>query len=218
MRFDDIDALRRHSPAWRLLRADNAPLVLSFLGRVFVEDNVRSISAADLASRLYDELYALNERLGEGTFPKAPKAYLDDWAASDVGWLRKYYPAGSDEPHFDATPAVEKALGWIESLQVRSFVGTESRLNTVFELLRQMDFGAESDPDVRLTELHRRRAEIDADIERLLAGHVELLDDAAQRARLAAQAQATARACFSAETVVAQVETLYQAVITKVAT
>jgi len=37
MRFDDIDALRQHSPAWRLLRADNAPLVLSFLGRVFVE-------------------------------------------------------------------------------------------------------------------------------------------------------------------------------------
>ena len=82
MRFDDIDALRWHSPAWRLLRADNAPLVLSFLGRVFVEDNVRSISAADLASRLDDELYALNERLGEGTFPKAPKAYL---APSVVG-------------------------------------------------------------------------------------------------------------------------------------
>jgi hypothetical protein len=192
MRFDDIDALRRHSPAWRLLRADNAPLVLSFLGRVFVEENVRSISAADLASRLDDELYALNDRLGEGTFPKAPKAYLDDWAGADVGWLRKYYPPGSDEPHFDATPAVERALGWVESLQVRSFVGTESRLNTVFELLRQMAFGAETDPDVRLAELHRRRDEIDADIDRVRSGHVEVLDDAAQRDRYQ-QFSATAR-------------------------
>ena len=129
-------------------------------------------------SRLDDELYALNDRLGEGTFPKAPKAYLDDWAGADVGWLRKYYPPGSDEPHFDATPAVERALGWVESLQVRSFVGTESRLNTVFELLRQMAFGAETDPDVRLAELHRRRDEIDADIDRVRAGHVEVLDDA----------------------------------------
>src|SRR5258708_27248671 len=34
-------------PIW-LLRADNAPLVLSFLHRVFVADNIRSISASEL--------------------------------------------------------------------------------------------------------------------------------------------------------------------------
>ena len=70
VRYDEVDALRRHSPAWRLLRADNAPLVLSFLGRVFVEENVRSISATDLAGRLEDELHELNGRLGDGAFPK----------------------------------------------------------------------------------------------------------------------------------------------------
>jgi uncharacterized protein DUF3375 len=43
---DEIAWLRDNSPAWRLLRADNAALVLSFLGRVFVTGNVRSISAA----------------------------------------------------------------------------------------------------------------------------------------------------------------------------
>ena len=62
---------------------------------------------------------------------------------------------------------MEKALGWVESLQARSFVGTESRLNTVFELLRQMVFGAETDPEARLAELRRRRDEIDADIARV---------------------------------------------------
>ena len=43
MDFEEIAWLRANSPAWRLLRADNAPLVLSFLHRVFVEENVRSI-------------------------------------------------------------------------------------------------------------------------------------------------------------------------------
>jgi len=65
----------------------NAPLVLSFLHRVFVADNVRSISATELASRLDDELYALNQRDGERggrRFPKPAKAYLDDWAAPEV--------------------------------------------------------------------------------------------------------------------------------------
>ena len=149
MRFDDVAWLRDNSPAWRLLRADNAPLVLSFLHRVFVADNVRSISAAELASRLDDELYALNQRDGQTgpkRFPKPAKAYLDDWAAPEAGWLRKYYPEGTDEPHFDATPAVEKALQWVDSLREREFVGTESRLNMIIELLRQIVFGTEPDP------------------------------------------------------------------------
>jgi hypothetical protein len=181
--FDEISSLRKHSAGWRLLRADNAPLLLSFFARVFVDGNVRSISGPDLVSRLDDELYALNEHLGEGTFPRSAKGYLDDWAAPENGWLRKYYPEGSDEPHFDVTPAVEKALSWIKSLRTRSFVGTESRLNTIFSLLRQMVFGAETDPQARLAELHRRRAGIDAEIARVQAGDIDVLDASAQRDR-----------------------------------
>jgi flagellar motility protein MotE (MotC chaperone) len=167
-------------------------LVLGFLGKVFVEDNVRSISGADLVSRLDDELYALNERMGESAFPKSPKAYLDGWSAAECGWLRKYYPPGSDEVHFDATPAVEKALVWVESLRARSFVGTESRLSTVFELLRQIAFGAETDPDVRMAELRRRRDEIDAEIAQVERGSIMVLEASAQRDRYQ-QLTATAR-------------------------
>jgi hypothetical protein len=183
MDFDEIGSLRKHSPAWRLLRADNAPLMLSFFGKVFVDGNVRSISGPDLVSRLDDELYALNEQLGDGTFPRPAKGYLDDWAAPEAGWLRKYYPEGSDEPHFDATPAVEKALTWVKSLRTRSFIGTESRLNTIFSLLREMVFGAETDPDARLAELHRQRAGIDAEIARVQSGQIDVLDASAQRDR-----------------------------------
>ncbi|GIJ30363.1 hypothetical protein Vqi01_55250 [Micromonospora qiuiae] len=181
--FDEVEWLRRNNAAWRLLRADHAALVLSFLGRVFVEENVRSISGVELTARLADELYALNERLGAGTFPRAAKAYLDDWAQPEVGWLRKYYPPDSDEVHFDATPAVERALSWVQSLQDRSFVGTESRLNIVLELLRQMVYGAETDPDARLAELQARRDAIDDEIAKVRGGQVEMLDGAAQRDR-----------------------------------
>lgn len=183
MEFDDIDALRRGHPAWRLLRADNAPLIVSFLGRVFVEGNARSVPMAELTARLDDCLFALNERLGEGFFPKTAKAYLDDWSGPDSGWLRKYYPSGSDEVHFDATPAVEKAVSWIAGLQARTFVGTESRLNTVFDLLRQMAVGADGDRDSRLEELRRRREHLDAEIARVEAGEVPVLDGTALRDR-----------------------------------
>ncbi|MCF8570896.1 DUF3375 domain-containing protein [Gordonia sp. HY002] len=183
MQFDEIVAVRKSSAAWRLLRADNAPLVLSFLGRVFVDDNIREISESGLISLLDDELYGLNQRLGEGTYPRAPKAYLDEWAAPSAGWLRKYYVTDSDEPHYDATPAVERAVAWLQSLRERDFVGTESRLNTVFDLLRQIVYGTNTDPQVRLAELRRRRAEIDAEIDAVERGEVSVLDATRRRDR-----------------------------------
>ncbi|MDZ4255632.1 MAG: DUF3375 domain-containing protein, partial [Sulfuritalea sp.] len=181
--FATLDALRTHHPAWRLLRSDHAPLVASFLHRVFVAPNVRVMAAADLGESLEDELYALRQHLGEDAFPKNAIDYLNDWAGPEKGWLRKFYRQGSDEPQFDLTPATEKAIVWLGTLTERSFVGTESRLLTLFELLRQMSEGSESDPAKRIAELQKRRDEIDNEIARVVSGDVPLLDDTALKDR-----------------------------------
>ena len=181
--IDTLEALRRQHPAWRLLAAESAALVASFLHRVFVVPNRRVIAQADLAEALEDTLYAVREQRGAAIYPKTAPEYLNDWAANERAWLRKFYPAGSDEPHFDLTPATESAIAWLASLQARSFVGTESRLLTLFDLLRQMDEGSQTDPQVRLAELHRKRAEIDAEIARVEAGDMPLLGDTAVKER-----------------------------------
>ena len=178
-----LEALRRQHPAWRLLVADSAPLVASFLHRVFVVPNVRVMGQAALAEALEDTLYALREQRGAGSYPKAALEYLNDWAANDKGWLRKFYPPGSDEAHFDLTPATEKAIAWLAGLTERAFVGTESRLLTLFELLKQMSEGSDTNPESRLRELRRRRDEIDAEIERVRLGDLPLLNDTAVRER-----------------------------------
>lgn len=188
MQHEDVDALRRTSAAWRLLRADTAPLVLSFLGTVFVEENVRAIPESELVARLDDHLWALRRAGGgdpetERRYPRTPQAYVDHWAHPDQGWLRAWYPSGSAEPHYDATPAVEQAVRWVAGLRGRAFVGTESRLATVFELLRQLAVGTETDPAERLRELEERRARIDEEIAQVRAGRVAVLDAAAQRDR-----------------------------------
>jgi hypothetical protein len=78
---------------------------------------------------------------------------------------------------------VEKALAWVRTLTERSFVGTESRLNTIFMLLRQMVFGAEADPEARLQELRRRKQQVEEEIRRVAAGDFETMDPSAQRDR-----------------------------------
>lgn len=181
--YATLELLRQSHPAWRLLRSDHAPLVASFLHRAFIAPNVRVLSQADLAEALEDELFALRERLGADAYPKSALEYLNDWAANDKGWLRKFYRAGSDEPQFDLTPATEKAIAWLGTLAERAFVGTESRLLTLFELLKQMSLGTESNPQTRVAELQRRRAELDAEIARVLGGDIQLLDDTALKDR-----------------------------------
>jgi len=181
--YDTLELLRRNHPAWRFLCAHHAPLVAGFLHRVFIVPNVRNLSQADLVEALEDHLFVLREQLGAEALPGTAQGYLNDWAENDKGWLRKFYPAGTDEPHFDLTPALEKALVWLEGLTERAFVGSESRLLTLFELLRQMSEGSQTDPQVRIAELQKRRNDIDAEIARIMAGDIPLLDDTALKDR-----------------------------------
>lgn len=176
MDYQTLETLRRTHPAWRLLVADHAPLVASFLHKNFIQPNTRTWSRQELASRLEDYLFNLREQLGDDAFPRAGIHYLDDWASDDRAWLRKYYPANADEPQYDLTPAAEKAIDWLVSLGQRHFVGTESRLMAVFELLRQLAEGTEVDPEARIVELEKRKAQIEIDIQRVRDGQVLLMD------------------------------------------
>ncbi len=183
MDYATLDMLRQRHPAWRMLRSDHAPLIASFFHRVFIAPNVRIMAQADLAEALEDELFGLREKMGADAFPKPAAEYLDDWAANEKGWLRKFYPQGNDEPHFDLTPAAEKAIAWLGTLTERAFVGTESRLLTLFALLRQMSEGSETDPQARMAELKKRRDEIDAEMVRIMAGDIQMLSDTALKDR-----------------------------------
>ena len=54
--YTTLDTLRRQHPAWRLLVAEHAPLVASFLHRAFIVPNVRVMAQADLVEALEDSL------------------------------------------------------------------------------------------------------------------------------------------------------------------
>lgn len=184
--------LKQSHPTLRLLAADNGPLIISFLYLQFVRPNRRSLAQSDLVSRLDDYLYQLRQVYGEELYPKGAQRYLDDWSDERSPFLRKYYTSQGDEPVFDLTPASEKAVEWLQELQSREFVGTESRLLTVFRLLQEIVSGSERDPQLRIEELERQKAQIDQEIEAIRAGRLATLDSTQVRERFH-QAEDTAR-------------------------
>jgi hypothetical protein len=183
MDFDTVELLRERHPAWRLLRAGNASLVLSFLGAHFVDGNRRATAEQVLVDALDEHLEQVNASADEMRFPRHPKEYLADWSAPESGWLRRFYPHGSDEIHYDATPAFEKAHMWVSTLRARAFVGTESRLHTVVELLRQIVHGTETDQEARLAQLRKERSRLDLAIREAEQGNFAVLSETAVRDR-----------------------------------
>lgn len=186
----NLRRLRDNHPAWRLLTASHAPLIISFLHQAFLASNTRTASLQNLAALLDDHLSGARAQGDE--LPRSAEVYLDEWASDGSGWLRKFYPPETDEAHYDLTPAAEKAITWIARLLERRFVGTESRLMTVFQLLTEMVEGSESDPDTRRADLERRRSLIDQEIARLERGDVVVMDAAALKDRFQ-QMASTAR-------------------------
>lgn len=175
MDFFAIRALRENHPGWSLLRADTAPLALSFFMAAFTVPNRRNLGRQELIDTLDDVLFRVHESLGESSFPKPAAEYLDDWARPEKAWLRKYYADGRDEPVYDLTAATEDVVRWIEALEGREFVATQSRLTGIFALLKRLVQGSETDPEVRLTELRAERDRIDAEIERVANGDIRVM-------------------------------------------
>ncbi|MFW6340070.1 MAG: DUF3375 domain-containing protein [Wenzhouxiangella sp.] len=196
MDFDALRNLREAHGGWRLLLADHAPMVVSFFHRVFIEPNVRAMAEGELASRLEDHLAGIREVHGQDSYPRPALAYPKDWADDQRAWLRRYYVSDSDEAHYDLTPAAEGAIRWLAGLEQPRFVGAESRLLTVFDLLQQIVRGTETDPAARIAELEGRREAIDAEIDRIQAGELSLMDDTRLKERFLQMAD-TARALLA---------------------
>ncbi|MGE5410112.1 MAG: DUF3375 domain-containing protein, partial [Clostridiales bacterium] len=173
--FEEISYLEQTSPTIKLFKSDNFPLIASFLYVVFKDGKKSEIPDGEMETYLSDYIYGIKQSDENSRLSDNPKAYLERW--TNDGFLRKYYPGGSDIPFYQLTPSSEKALQWIMDLEKKEFIGTESRLLKIFELLKEIVYKSTEDPQKRLEELQRRKDEIDSEIQKVKSGEFQTLDD-----------------------------------------
>ncbi len=159
-RIEDVEFVLGQNKAVKLLRKSHAPLIIAFLWAAFKEAHRQAYGSRELATLLSDFLFSANEE--EKTYPREPRAYLEEW--TQEGFLRQFYENNEEEATFELTPAAERALLWITDLGRGEFVGAESRLLQVFQLLRELALGSTQDKEARLEQLLRQREEIDQEI------------------------------------------------------
>jgi hypothetical protein len=172
MEYERLKHELKTSAALKLLRSQNAALILSFLYQQFKVTQRVSMTQIELEAKLSDYLDFLREIYPEA-YPRSPKEYLGEWC--DDHLLRKTFD-NSDESVFTLTPATEKALTWAEDLQKQDeFVGTESRFLQIFDLLKEIQDRSTTDVETRIAQLERDRDRIQQEI-RLVGKQNQLRD------------------------------------------
>ncbi|MBA3530513.1 MAG: DUF3375 family protein, partial [Ardenticatenales bacterium] len=126
MDLDDLHLNFDSSAAIKLIRSQNAPLLLSFFHHQFKRLHRVTMPHSDLTEKLGDYLEALAES-HPGYYPGDAQYYLRTWCDESHRFLRKYYDADREDPVYELTPDTERALRWVEELQKGEFIGTESR-------------------------------------------------------------------------------------------
>jgi len=159
-----------------LLRAKNAVFILSFLYKVFKEPNITTLTNSEIRSRLESFLDDLdyNERddeledqsLFDDNALKAAQ-YIEKW--SSFGYLRKY-PNDEGEDLHELTFDTIKIFNWIEFLQKREFVGTNSRFRDIYFKLKEMIEQSNDDPATRIAELEKKKFDIEQEINLIRLG------------------------------------------------
>lgn len=191
MSIPDISYLFESAPSVQIIRMRNAHWVVPFLFKAFKTDNVLSLAEPGLINLLGEELRNHSEgtedleeariEFGEDEESRARK-YLLNWVQKR---LLQDYPDAEAVTQYQLSAHTEKLFQWLQSLEKRQFVGTESRFRFLFQTLREMVEYTEDNTTRRLEELKNRKAEIDKEIKRIELGFKpEIFTNAQLRERL----------------------------------
>ncbi len=183
MTFEEILSHFKTAKPLQLIRAKNAPFVISFFYKVFSDANVTTISNSELRSKLegYMEELSYEEKDDEldsetlfDDFSVRAAQYIDKW--SNSGFLSKY-PNDDGEDLHELTPDTKKVLKWLGDLEKRGHVGTNSKFRDIFFKLQKMIELTNEDVETRIEELNKKKWEIENEINLLKNGKKPSLFD-----------------------------------------
>ncbi|MBX2933861.1 MAG: DUF3375 domain-containing protein [Ferruginibacter sp.] len=183
MTFDELSLQFKTAKPLILLRRKNAPFILSFFYKVFKEAHLTTITNTELRNKLegYMEDWEYEEKdeeldassLFDDHSLKAAQ-YIDKW--SNEGFLRKY-PNDEGEDLHELTSDTQKVMKWIDDLQQREFVGTNSRFKDIFFKLQEMIEQSSENKELRIQELKKKKWEIENEINLLEKGKNPVIFD-----------------------------------------
>ena len=166
MDYEQLAFDLQHAPAVKLLNAEHAALIISFLYQQFKAERRISLPLSELVEHLEDEIERIHVH-SPGRYPRPAQAYISEWADEQHRYIRILapIPGKNDKPMVELTADTERAIGWIEEMHTQTFVGTESRFLLVVQMIQDMVYKSTEDPQQRLVQLEQQRDELQQQID-----------------------------------------------------
>lgn len=161
---------RRNHPAWLLLAAHRAPLVLSCLQTLF-DQGGEGIGFED-ALRALAEILAQNA--GSSEFEISGEDFTAQARKELRGWI-KLALVVEREGRLHATDALEEALRFVTALEGRVMTTTASRLSIVQREIENLEMSLNPDPKSRTAHLKRKIKELEHEIAAVERGEHQVL-------------------------------------------
>jgi len=165
--------LFQDSHSWKLLRANNAPIILAFIADLFADETEIPFGRARIALDL--ELEKCREQ-GIWETESSASSYLNQWIQN--GWLREM------DDLLTKTDASEIALRFCQNLDQRETGTTASHLRIVQQAVSEFALAISPNINERIRFLERKKAEFQTEIDALQAGVVIELTPSQQRERI----------------------------------
>ncbi len=162
---------RRSNPAWRLLAARRAPLVISCLMQLFEnrQEGIAYEDAVQLLAQIF-EINVNNEQFSIHTddFPALASKELREWSQKKLLVERK----GT----LLATDALEKVFQFMDRMDGRMMTSTASRLATVQREIENLETRLNPDKKSRTAYLRRQIRMLEKEMKKVQSGQFEVLE------------------------------------------
>lgn len=176
MTYSDLRFFHKHNAAWKLLSANNAPLILGFFQQLLDKFSRNPVSRSDFLYELEAYLKLLERDYPDESFQSADK-YLATWSSGERGWLDGFYPRGKDEPHYRMTAGIDAALQFLSAQLNPSYTATDTKLATLLRELENLVTQSEEDPELRREALHSQIEALQKQLEDIGEDRMKTMDD-----------------------------------------
>src|SRR5665213_1074566 len=138
-----VMALRnlRQQPLWRVLVADNSPVILGVLQSLLLETD-KALPGSVLQERTARELDLL--RASGIDLAQTAQAYIADWL--NQGWITRHLPPGTSDEIYELTADTIQAIRFLNGILKPRISATESRLSTVISQLTRLAEETDANP------------------------------------------------------------------------
>ena len=148
-----LDSTLKSDPALLLLRTPSSLFVIPFLYGQFRKNNLATIPSEDLETNLsvfLQENIEAQKVLGKeldseissdnlkdnADYKVRARRYISLWCSEEKEYIRRYYNS-QNIPVVELTPSLERLFSFLEEIEPKKFVGTESRFRTILFQLRE---------------------------------------------------------------------------------